>query len=285
MGLVDTTTNVIRTQQVLGPRGLTGATGPAGADGPAGATGPAGGGYGAYAARPAPGTVGKIFIASDGIVPFVDDGTNWRPFIRGVPGGEVAPGNSIAAFTQVGYAAPDAVNVQGGCLFFQQNTTLGNTDALLGYEVSLPVVGATPRQSTIHVIPHWSGGGQRAQLGIWARDSVSGKIVFFSLMNGGYGSLNLQLDGYTDFVTEDVSFGFSWFPPTPNDIWLRLRVEVGGMLWASWSMDGVNFETLLIVTSDYTTYVPGGGDRIGFGFDPKTMAIGMTVDSFVTENL
>src|SRR6185437_13862519 len=34
---------------------------------------------GPYASRPAPGGNGNIYIASDGVVPAVDDGSAWRP--------------------------------------------------------------------------------------------------------------------------------------------------------------------------------------------------------------
>jgi hypothetical protein len=132
-------------------------------------------GFGPYSARPAAGHAGARYLASDGLVEFVDDGTAWRPMLRGVPGTEVAPGNSIAAFTQVGHP-PTHENVQGGCFYMFRLG--GDGDQPGGYEV--PRTGT--QTFTVHIVPQIfpteaNNQGQVGVPGIWVRDTAGGHLI------------------------------------------------------------------------------------------------------------
>lgn len=73
---------------------------------------PAGGslGYGLYAARPAPGSVGSRYVASDGATEWVDDGAAWKPLIAGRPGTQIP---LLATFPTVYGATATFADAQG----------------------------------------------------------------------------------------------------------------------------------------------------------------------------
>jgi len=235
--------------------------------------------YGPYASRPAPGSSGRIYTASDGIVQFVDNGSNWCPLIRGVPGTEVAPGNSMVAFTQVGLL-PSNTNTQGGCFWLDRFVVGSNS--LCGYEV-LKTVGQTV---TMHFVPqmHQSGANNTGGVGlpsVWVRDSVSGKLEGMFVGDSGF------LNNWTDLniYTFNTLSSFNGNPlgggiqPISDGMWLQIHDTGTGILNFNYSFDGVNF---IQMYQDAATFLGSGntGDRYGFGVNANSRAVAMTVDSW-----
>lgn len=233
-------------------------------------------GYGTYASRPSTAVAGSRYTASDGQREFVFDGSNWRPIVGGVVGTEVAPGNSIAAYTQVGLA-PTGFNVQGGCLYFQKSTVGDNS--LCAYEKPK----AAGQTLLVHIIPgifptSANNTGAVGLPGIYVRDSVGGRLegTFFgdSGFNNGLNTFNVyQYNTLSSFNSGPAG---GEIHPVSDGFWLRI-LDTGVALKFDWSFDGVNFQTLF---TDSTPFVPSFGNRYGVAVDANSVATGMTVDSF-----
>lgn len=230
-----------------------------------------GAGYGTYASRPSPGTAGALYIASDGIVPFVDDGSHWRPLLLGVPGIEAAPGNSLSAFTQVGLT-PSVSNVAGGCPYVSRVAN-DATDSLCGYEVA-----KTSGQTLIANVlcnPNPAISTELAGAGVWVRDTSGQKyeaILFFSEGSSGIRLAVFQALSLSS-SNSAVSALYSALGPS---LWLKIQ-DTGSDLVFSYSLDGVNYAVLY---TDTGPYVPSRGNAYGFGVDPYNAPSGITVRSW-----
>lgn len=230
-----------------------------------------------YASRPAAGKAGNTFTASDiGPVQFIDDGTEWRPLIRGVAGWETAPGNSLLSYTQVGYAAPDTVNVQGGCLYFFKT---GNAASILGYEIPK----TSGQTFTVHFTPNFppvGGGNPYSNIGIWARDTSGGKVSYWCIGGSGTDS-TLNTAAVLNFSSlstyNSTAYGPDELWQGLSDIWMQI-VDNGTHLAFNYSFDGVNYTTAF---TDASNYVPSRGNAWGFGLVPVSQSAGMTVDSIL----
>lgn len=231
-------------------------------------------GFGAYTSRPAPGNAGATYIASDGIVSFVDDGTEWRPMIQGVVGWEVAPNNSSADWTQVGFA-PTTVNIEGGCIYVYCDNEGSNS--LSGYEQT-----KTAGQSVIaHILPFAqpqpnSGfTSSVSQAAIWVRDTSSGNLEGIFFGKDGYAdNYNyISLNTYSTLSTFNASTS-GGILPFSHGIWLRID-DTGSENKFSWSQDGKNWA--LYGTG---TYVPSQGNVYGFGVNANGYDAALTVQSF-----
>jgi hypothetical protein len=232
-------------------------------------------GIAAYLSRPAPGHAGAFFTANDGASSiFEDDGTEWRPFVdTGVLGWEVAPGNDAGAYTLVG-GSWAASNIQGGTVWVQHNPLVSNS--LVGYE--LP---KTTRQTlTVFEVSNLlqSGGTTNySQIGIWVRDTTSGKASFWCYGGNGTNYLGPYLAVYN--FSSLGAYAATATGPTlllwETGLWLQI-VDTGSSLQFDYSTDGVNF---VIAYTDTGPYVPSEGNVYGFGMNPYTMLTAMTVES------
>jgi hypothetical protein len=216
-----------------------------------------------------------LYTASDGVVQYVDDGTEWRPLVDGVLGWEAAPGNSISAFTQVGYAAPDTVNVQGGCPYFFK-AGHGSVNSLLGYELAK----AAGQSLTVFIAPNYVAGTSTAygEVGIWVRDTTSGKASFLCLGGNGGGSLlsSLAVYNFSALATYAATAAGPFFNINfGSGVWLQI-VDTGTTLKYNYSVDGVNWQTLY---TDTGPYVPSEGNRYAVGMNPYGTGLGLTVKS------
>jgi len=242
--------------------------------------------YGTYATRPDPTTLpeGTRYVCggTEALVEFIAIGAtaasrSWHPLIGGRPGGEVAPGNSLAAYTQVGIL-PTSVNTQCGCLYFSHILT--GTNSLCGYE--RPKTGAST--FTVHLIP-WQVplSGTTTGVGsssVWVRDSSGGKVK--TLTFGETGSLLkvpvlavYNWNSLSSWSSEDTSGERGIIMPlTSRGLWYRIQ-DTGSSLIFSYSFDGINFRPQVTEAGSY--WVPSRGDRWGFGVDPNSAAAAMTV--------
>jgi hypothetical protein len=232
--------------------------------------------YGTYSARPAAGTAGRIYYCSDASIAYLDSGSAWLPIVGGQSSPspfakEAAPGNSISRFTQIGYAAPDAVGVEGGYFSFVKAGHSG-TNSLLGYDYA-KTSGST---FTVHLIEGCNGSSPGAQAGIWVQDSASGKLeaILVTQTTGNLLTLNvvtmtsLAFGSATNVLSESVQL-------LQHGIWLQI-VDTGSALVFKWGFDGVFWNTYY---TDSTPYVPSRGNLWGYGINPADAEAQMTVDS------
>lgn len=126
---------------------------------------------GTYASRPAAGSVGRVYYASNSVYPFLDDGTLWRPIIRGKLGYEP----SLTGFTeyrQNGLAAA-TLAVTAGQLAFTFTSNGGAEDLRCAAK---SFVGALRVEMFFRFATLPQSGAGAAIMGIGFRDSTTGRV-------------------------------------------------------------------------------------------------------------
>ena len=103
-----------------------------------------------FANRPSAGTSGRIFLPSDGAVQFVDDGSEWKPYINGRLGKQPP---LVSGFTQIlGNGKATTFTDQAGTILATWSNTSGGEDLRI-LKKSAPTPGATGYRLTIHARP------------------------------------------------------------------------------------------------------------------------------------
>jgi hypothetical protein len=240
--------------------------------------------FGTYAARPAAASTnkGSIYVCSDpGIVSFISDGSAWRPLLGpggGTIGTEVAPGNSLAAYSSLN--APHAFTAVTGC------ARLGGlnfgTNIIQGKEVARTAGEALTSCVFLEMTP--PTGNQICEAGIYVRDSTSDACqsmgLVYSTGGGGVGSSILMIASSWSSSTShsgDYAAPTTWqvMPGTP--MWFRISDD-GTDFHFQYSSDGVTF-------LDLAASAPGGGgpasyDKCGIFVDPVSVTCTLTALSF-----
>lgn len=227
--------------------------------------------YGTYASRPAANTVvaGTRYVCSDGIVEFVSDASAWRPLIQGVLAREIAPGNSLSAWTHVGTTLT-TVNVVAGCPYLYASNNGGFSNAT-GYEQTR----SGTQSFVVHLKrqPRLTPTSQTAvdhgRSAVWVRDASSGKLICWMVgVEGGGTNTTLQLIAYnmpslTNWAATPYLNAIPFDPSA--GVWMRIR-PTGSTIVFGISVDGRNW---LEPYTDSTTYLGTSnmGNRFGFGFN------------------
>lgn len=230
--------------------------------------------YGTYASRPLATSVaaGTRYIASDGLVEYVSDGSAWRPIILGAVGTEVAPGNQVSSsWTAMGTAISKR-NIQGGCVYLLG--AAGSNPSLSGYE--------KPKLSGQTIIVHAirqevpstsSAVAPSALAGVWARDSVGGRAAVIAF---GKDTNTSQKNVVVATLNSTTSWNATVLSATDDTVshgvWLRIKDDGTNNVFG-YSMDGINFFDAVS-----TTWVPSRGTQYGFG-TYGSAAVGITFDS------
>lgn len=249
-----------------GGGGATGATGATGAAGPTSAL------YGTYASRPAAGTSGRIYTCSDGPTQFIDDGSNWRPLIKGAIGKQIP---AMASWTSTYGASITYTDAQGTVT---ANDLVGTgTKNCAGLAIAKPAT----LTATLHVrAGQWdNSAAQPSAAGIVIYDTGTSKCAAIRLSPGtaqGGGLVEVvrrvNFSGGTLFLDYQAQGSFGDF----NDVWLRVQDDGVNFLWSA-SDDGKQW--IQIFSSVRAAYVPSAGNRIGI-YSQNDGPIQATFDSW-----
>lgn len=227
-------------------------------------------GYGAFSARPAPGTAGDTYYASDAVVgEWVDDGSRWHPLIGGIIGEEVP---SLTAFNGAWTifnpgAGPDisVAGTPGGLIFSAANGSALNNR---GWSHPAATSGNISIEAAFADLSSQFGGSGRFTIfGVGLRRAATGEAYMLSLARSdeiGAGVYFFDVSGWTNDTTRPT---FSQ-PRTQNfaddgaPVFLRAR-RFGSNFEAHFSRDRVNWWSL------------GGGGGLPFVADQVVIASDM----------
>jgi hypothetical protein len=247
---------------------------------------------GTYAARPAAGTLGRMYYCTDGSpVVFYDDGTAWRPIVNGTLGTESAPANSLAGYAVLNLQAGTVADAAGGCARIQGLGSGAGVHHLQGIDKPFAF-----GQTLLVCLKPWNNYNSQNlwSWGVYLHDTVGGTLESFCAatdtdQNGGlpFGAIGNKFDRitWTDANTplanpfEDISYLGSG-----ELLWFRLRShgpnQAGASIEGSYSTDGKNF----VVRYDVGLATPF--NRAGFYVDPVIVTPGgapnnVTCESFL----
>ena len=234
---------------------------------------PGGGGSsitaGTYAALPAPGTAGDMYLQTDGPYTFLDDGAAWDALVQGY-GAVTLPVNGDFAWVNQQTAA--VADTSGYIQMSVPVNDSGNED----HRVRVKTAPATPYTVTALVSTDRLIVGDFNSVGLYYRQSSDGKLVAFQLLVAS-GVWNLYVTKLTDATT--FSAHYAGNVPISNKGLLYLRIADDGVnRICSWSQDGNNFTEILSVgRTDFLT-----ADQVGWGANGNaTKATGVNLLSWV----
>jgi hypothetical protein len=248
---------------------------------------------GAYASRPKPGTSGQQYVGLTGETYIVDppgsavayyyDGYHWRPSIDGVLGTEVAPCNSMTAYTQRNFASGTTATAVGGCVDLRVVNVGTNNHQLQGLDVAY-TAGQT---LTICVKPNHFPSAVLYIFGAYLYSSSMGcaDSVAVDFNNSGsttWGPLGGRIDAITwpNGSPPSATFSASSGIGAGERIWFRMSQDpTSGVVSSFISLDGVDFSNQISAVSSSVMF-----DRAGvFGdcFSANgTGPLAITVESF-----
>lgn len=239
---------------------------------------------GAYAARPAPSAAnkGSIYVCTDpGIVAFISDGSVWHPLLGpaggGVLGTEVAPGNSLAAYSTIN--GPSAFAAVTGCARLSGASLIG-ANHIVGAEVGRGAGVLVKACVFLELVP--PAVNVLVQGGVYVRDSATDAAFTIDLTYSTGGTLptglSLTASTWTNSTSPagNISSQLTWqnLPAVPS--WLAITDD-GTTFHFQYSTDGVTF-------IDFATDSPAGGttqfDKKGFFVNPSQSPAAVTAISF-----
>lgn len=238
--------------------------------------------FGTYANRPAAGISGRLYYGAQGdmIVPYIDDGANWRPLVNGIAGTEVAPANSLAAFTAYGTTATTS-NATGGCAYLLK-TSNGGSHSICGFEVARSAGQSVTACLFILCTP--GAATAFASAGIYFRDSVGAKLQGINLTENQTNATPvdstafIQVDQWTSSsaFSANATKRYANFEGRGCPLWLRIRDDGSNMNY-EFSLDGTNFNQQF----QENTFLPRTtGNRFGYYADPDNQDVQLTLLSW-----
>jgi hypothetical protein len=194
---------------------------------------------GTYATMPAAGQAGRVYIATDSILQFVDSGTVWQGFMSG------HERFTIPDFTSYSWDNQESTTLvdKNGWYEFRKPTS----SSLSMYYRTAP---ATPWTYTTYM-PFFQRMIAFPAIGIGVRDS-SGKIHFFGIKNDG-SNVYLSSDKYTNTSTFSANYAQELTYKLGFPFWFRIA-DNGTNRICSYSFNGVSFVTFHTVgRTDFLT--------------------------------
>lgn len=234
---------------------------PAGGGGGGGSTS----GIGAYSARPAAGTAGNLYIATDGASQWVDDGTNWRPILNGVVGTQPA---AAASWTQLHFSSGGGLATltdAAGALILKSGLNTG----VFGQAISIAPGQTAPYTVIVHLTPHYPF--QTSQtVGFGFGDSSAGTWQAWTWQNNGYAYYNWSNVGgaSSSVVTSYLAQGGQIIPQ-----WWKLQDDGTNRMWFA-SHDGLIWQKAGTVARTNYLSTP---DRIVFYVDAQSSVLPATL--------
>lgn len=233
---------------------------------------------GTYASRPAAGTLGRVYLPTDGFSLYEDNGTTWQAF------GPIFPMTTPPlSSTFLSVNSPTLADNAGGIYISQTNP--GGTQTTRGIEEAI----SGNYTATIFVIPNFNIAASGATsitnaASLFIRDSVGGTGTLFDwVLNDGDGVLFVvsHWNGFNTNTHTDVFISNS--TPALGTTGLYMRIQDDGTNHKfSYSRDGVNFYQ--VFSEPRTTFVPGGGNRRGFGVRAFNQAAAANFISYKVTN-
>ncbi len=188
--------------------------------------------YGGYAALPAAGTVGRLYLAIDAMEMFYDNGSAWVPF--GPIYELTAPPQTLSWINQ----GSATVSYPNGVAVLSSYTPLNGSDDV----AALVKTYATPYKVTVRLKPVFAPLETNLNYGIVIADnqSIDTKMVCLALKRDGSqtGGTTLQVR----YLSSPTSWNSSPFQVDPGEIpeFMRFYDDGTNFYW-SVSGDGVNF--------------------------------------------
>lgn len=261
-----------------GANGTNGATGNTGPIGVTGATGPAGSAnvsIGTFASRPAAGTAGRIYIATDSAVGFaVDNGSAWLPMLGGMVPGVQPP--LAATFTAVNQGTSTLTDANGTLIY---TGVIDTGTTFRGYVQSWPsgTTNTNTIEGSITQIGNAASSGATngfPSFAIVMRESATGKMLQIELIfqTDAGGSGGFPGAWFTTVSTWTAASGSGnrsatnyTFPDhgTGSAVFMRLRRATAN-IFVEMSRDRQNWVQIgnsLAVTAVFTT----APDQYGIG--------------------
>jgi hypothetical protein len=223
-----------------------------------------------YANRPAAASGPSLYIAKDGILPFVSDGVNWRVLEKSL-GYEVP---ALTNFTNFG-AAPTTASYAAGSTFIY-NISNGSSQQLYGYEVTK----TSGQTCTALILPLATAvsGSVTGVAGIYCRDHTGAQGTYFNFgINAG--SPKFAVDHYANATSYTSTPTSGVVNEVPLPFWMRIRDDGTTNLNMDYSADGLNWFNFY-TDAVYASYMTSGGNRYGFYVSPYSLAWGQTVLSW-----
>lgn len=216
---------------------------------------------GTFASRPAAGTAGRIYIATDSpIAQWVDDGSAWRPMLLGQALGTQVP--AASSFTTFGGGSFQMYDLAGTINF---SATGNSQTSLCGGVVSASGSSLYVEGSVISTI---GSGASYCDPQVFLRESSTGKAVSISLQKLVSSSqfrifTTLFSNNARTSETAGAAVPFSYTHDLHSRIIVRLKVS-GANIVCEYSSDRVNWFT--INTHAISTSFTSAPDQVGFGY-------------------
>lgn len=223
---------------------------------------------GSFAARPAPGLAGRVYLPTDSLgTGFMDNGVAWQPF---GPLFMMTKPPTSASWTNVSL---------GTAAFTDENDALflsASNGGAPDIRIAARAAPATPYKITACIVPLFHPGTNSSVVGVAWRDSGTGKIANFIVYTGTGGGRV----GYNKY-NSPTSFNSSYFDVagfmTPY-VWLRLEDD-GTNRRVGWSSDGKHF--FFFGSTPRTDFLTP--DQVCILVDPENISAAMTVLSWKVE--
>jgi len=205
----------------------------------------------AYAARPAAGTDGDLFIPTDGYHLFRDNGGAWTPWGLIFP--MSAPPTTGWSWVNQSTATVD----ESRTVFHMNASTTGGSNQ---WRLRVRSAPSTPWTLTTYVEnPHWNG----MHAGLLVRDSSSGRFTILGRLTREY----MTIRRYTAPATFSAAVFTNTVPYGQHPWWWRL-VDDGVNHTYYYSADGQHFVQIYQEARATFTANP---DQIGWGMNPYTV--------------
>jgi hypothetical protein len=228
---------------------------------------------GAFSSRPSAGTSGRVYLATDDLVQSYDNGTSWDDYERGPK----LTRPVLANFTQVN-AGSSTLTQSGFAVVLAENNSASSVDQLRLCEISPPSSGAWT--ITARIEPSFAFTGFYPRIGLYARDSASGKVDCYWWAPWGPYYANEWYSSVTAWVSRTQLNGANG-GYTPLHKWMRLQYD-GTNLKFFVSNDGLAFVQLYSVSA--THYLPVAPTGCGFVVNPDALNYSVRLLSWTATN-
>jgi hypothetical protein len=193
---------------------------------------------GAYASRPVAGTAGRVYMPTDGGIQFVDNGAAWQPILDGTLGTQPP---ATGTFTQSHFTTGTTAADSNGAV------RLANVNGVAADQFqSLLVSGVAPSTAytltvSFRALIALIATSEFSNVGICITDGTK-----FEGMRIGYLDTIqvVQYNTYNSFNQNLNSSVMPW-PGGGARMWMKLKNVNGGNRTWSFSVDGVNYYTLI----------------------------------------
>lgn len=224
---------------------------------------------GIYASRPAAGSVGKRYIATDSFAEFFDDGSVWRPLIFGRAGYEPPSVGGFTNYSHGGIMGAEVPTNNVGTIQYVYDNYNGAGEEVRTSVHNMPG-GAYSLTVFVRILPAVSG---TLTAGLTFRQSSDGSIEQFCIASTT-GSFLISRHRATASGTgtsptytfnSDVTNTSNWFNTGTSGLtglWMRITDDRAGTRQFYFSLDGLTFFEALSIKVTGNAFITA--DQAGF---------------------